>query len=74
MSLAIDAYISRVNGCPCGTTQIHLYQGPDTKEKQRDREKLLVFLKGSKKNKEALKRKRNEPSLYSHFDTVWRVR
>lgn len=34
MSLAVDAYISRVNGCPCGDTEIQLYHGPDSSEQQ----------------------------------------
>lgn len=72
MSLAVDAYISRVNGCPCGDTEIQLYRGPDSSEQQVVREKLLVFLKGSNKNKEALRRQ--DPTLYAHFQLIWTVR
>lgn len=46
MSLAIDACIHRVNGCPCGDSVIHLYHGADSTEQQEVREKLLVFWKG----------------------------
>ena len=49
--MAIDAYISRVDNCPCGDTTIRLYRG--AKSSQNTREKLIVFLKGSKKAKEA---------------------
>ena len=47
MDLAIEANIHRVNGCPCGKTVIHLFQGADSTEQQEMCDKLLVFLKGS---------------------------
>ena len=72
MSLAVDAYISRVNGCRCGGTEIQLYHGPDSSEQQVVREKLLIFLKGSKKKKEALHHQ--DPVLYAHFEVIWTVR
>ena len=34
MSMAIDAYISRVDGYPCGHTEIKLYKGADSTESQ----------------------------------------
>ena len=49
--MAIDADISRVDGCACGDTTIHLYRGAESN--QNVREKLLVFLKGSKKPKKS---------------------
>ena len=51
LSLAIDAYISRVDGCPCGDTTIKLYKGPDSTSRQKMHSKLTVFLEGSKKKK-----------------------
>ena len=76
MSLVVDAYISHKpcewHGCPCGDTEIQLYHGPDSSEQQVVREKLLVFLKGSNKNKEALRRQ--DPTLYAHFQLIWTVR
>jgi len=72
LSVAIDAYISRVDGCPCGDTTIHLYRGAESVNSQVDREKLLVFLKGSKREKEALKQ--NHPALFKQFQAVWKVR
>lgn len=55
MELAIDAYISRVNGTPCRTTAIQLFIGVTNSSHVRNRESLLIFLKGSKKEKERLK-------------------
>ena len=72
MSLAVDAYVSRVNGCPCGDTEIQLFRGPDSSEQQEAQEKLLIFLKGSNKNKEVLHCQ--DPTLYAHFKLVWTVR
>ena len=72
MALAIDAYISRVDGCPCGDTEIKLYRGPDTSDKQEVREKLLTFLKGSNKARSALCHQ--YPSLCSEFQRIWSIR
>jgi len=63
MSLAIDAYIHRVNGFPCGDSVIHLYRCADSAEQQEICEKLLVFLKGSNRSKSALRKQ--EPTLYA---------
>lgn len=72
MELAMDVYISRVNHCPCDDTQIHLFKGADSSELQEQRQHLQVFLKGSRKKKEELRRKK--PTLYSYFDKVWNVK
>jgi len=48
LSIAVDVCISRVNGCPCGDTTIYLYSSAESGNSQDKREKLLVFLKGSK--------------------------
>ena len=72
LNIAIDAYISRVNGCPCGGTSIQLYRGAESNDSQVVREKLLIFLKGSKKAKESLMRQ--SPTLYKQFEAVWKVR
>ena len=39
MNLAVDAYISRVDGCPCGNSIINLFRGADSSEQQLQREK-----------------------------------
>ena len=71
MNLAVDAYISRVDGCPCGNSKIYLFRGADSSEQQLQQEKLLVFLKGTKEKKEALAN--SDPSFHSHFDLIWKV-
>jgi len=67
-SVAIYAYISRLDGCACGDTTIHFYRG--AKSNQKVREKLLVFLKGSKKAKKALMI--DSPDLFVYFQAVWK--
>ena len=52
LSNAIDVYIDRVDGCPCGSTAIKLYRGSEESQELQDRDKLLIFLKGSKKQKD----------------------
>lgn len=47
MNLAIEAYINRVDGSPCGSAKIKLFPGPESSDEQAIRSKLLVFLKGS---------------------------
>ena len=54
MDLAIEAYIHRVNGCPCGETIIHLFRGADSTEQQETCDKLLVLIKGSNAKKRLL--------------------
>ena len=70
ISLAIDAYIHRVNKAPYGDTCIHLYKGPLSEEKQLKRAKLTKFLK-SKKGREELKCE--SPDLYEYFESIWTV-
>lgn len=71
LSLAISAYISRVDGCPCGDTTIKLYDGPIMEEHQDVSKKLDVFLKGSNEQKKLLREENS--SLYSHFQLVWDI-
>ena len=72
LEVAIDAYISRVNGTPCGNTTIQLYKGAKDSEHVKSRDNLLTFLKGSKKAKLILEQQ--EPEQYLYFKTVWDVR
>ena len=69
LSLAVDAYISRTDGCPCGDTEIKLYKGVHSPYHY---EKLQVFFKGSKQAKAELKRK--DPELFPQFEKVWNIR
>lgn len=72
MELATDVYISRVNGCPCGEGKIQLFRGADSTCLQDLRRKLLVFLKSSRREREALERE--HPQIYSYLSEVWTVR
>ena len=60
MMLAVEAYVNRVNGCPCGNSVINLYPGAVSTEHQEVREKLLIFLKGTKKARERERERRRE--------------
>ena len=72
LDVAIDAYISRVDGTPCGDTVIHLHKGAIDSEQVKYRSNLLTFLKGSNKAKLALKQR--EPEQYAFFQKVWDLR
>ena len=72
LSLAIDAYISRVDGTPCGETKIKLFQGSDSCKIQSICTGLEIFLKGSKKAKLLLQSQ--EPQLYAELETIWGIR
>ena len=65
MDLAITAYINRVDGCPCGDAKISLFKGAVSQEWQAKRRKQLVFLKGSKKQKQLLQLK--DSDMYFYF-------
>ena len=59
LDVAIDVYINRVNGAPCGESEIALYKGAidEHAERLQDRcHELLIFLKGLKKMKSTLKK------------------
>ena len=45
LDIAIDAYISRVDGAPCGNTPIHLYKGAMDSDDVKSRESLLSISK-----------------------------
>lgn len=70
LNSAIDIYIERCNGCSCGKTVIHLFKGVQADYEKR--EKLITFLKGTKRKKEQLKKE--HPTLYQHFSTIWNIR
>ena len=71
LELATDVYIKCVDGCPCGKTVIHLYRGANSSHLQEKRNDLTIFLKGSKKKKEQLKKEK--PELYEYFNKIWDV-
>ena len=72
LTLAISAYISRVDGCPCGDTTIKLFEGSREQQYHHASKKIEVFLKGSNKQKKALQKE--NPSLFSHFQKIWNIR
>ena len=75
LDVAIDVYINRVNGAPCGESEIALYKGAideHAKRLQDRRHKLLIFLKGLKKMKSTLKE--TKPNDYSYFEKIWFLR
>ena len=72
MDLAIDVYLSRVDGSPCGETTICLFKGADSSERQRIRPYLIQYLKGSNIQREALQAE--QPFLYTYFEKVWTLR
>ena len=69
---AIDAYVSRVNGCPCGDTQIHLFKGPDSKENQKLRDFFKIYAKGNEEEKMDLKN--NHPDEHRLIEDIWNLR
>lgn len=75
LNLAIDYYIKRVNGAPCGNGTITLLKGSSSefaKHASGRRQNLLTFLRGNKRDKEDLKQR--EPTMYAYFEEVWDVR
>lgn len=65
-------YVNRVDGCPCGETTIHLFKGADSTAEQETRKYILIYLKGTKSQREALKKEK--PSLYAYCEQVWQIR
>ena len=72
MNMAMDVYISRVNGSLSGETSISLFKGSDSTSWQQIRPSLIRYLKGSKKQKENLQTE--DPALYSYFEKIWKLR
>ena len=66
MDLATEVYMNRVNGCPCGKTNI--ISSKSTTD-QDNRKYSLIFLEGTRAEKKALKR--DKPSLYAYCEQVW---
>ena len=72
LHLAIQAYISRVDGCPCGDTTIKFYKGSESEEHHAISDKLDIFLKGSNKQRELLRKENSD--LFSRFKMIWDIR
>lgn len=69
---AIDVYISRVDGSPCASTEIHLFKGRSSDQHQKETDLLKIFLKGSKEKK--LKLAKENPVMFKKFEETWAVR
>ena len=63
-------------GVQVGDSVIHLYCGADSTEQQEVHvcEKLLAFLKGPNYSKSALHVRDQEPTLFAHFQLIWKIR
>ncbi len=72
LASAIDVYISRVDGTPCASTEIHLVKGAENNGYQEENKLLKVLRKGKKKEKEELKR--TYPEMYLQFEKIWKLR
>ena len=75
MEAALQVYLGRVNDIPFGSSVIKLYRDATDKratELKEQRQNLLVYLRGSKSAKAALKKK--EPNQYHYFEQVWNLR
>lgn len=72
LSSAIDVYISRVSGAPCGSKQIELYCGARSTEYQKENNLVKIFLKGNKAEKEALEKQHVE--LYAKIKRIWELK
>ena len=72
MEKATEVYINRANESPCGETCIHLLKGSDSSTEQALRVHVLQFLKGSKKQRENLKKECSE--AYDLIEKIWTIR
>lgn len=68
LSSAIDVYLSRVDGAPCATTEIHLFRGAESEAYQNENKLVKVFLKGSKAAKQELQK--NNPEMYMKISEI----
>ena len=72
---ATDVYIDRVSGSTFNGKEIHFTKGASDAQaiyNQSRSDHILVFLTGSKKQKAVLKKEQS--TLYSYFEEVWKVR
>ena len=72
LSSAIEIYISRVSGAPCGSAQIELYRGANSTEHQKENDLVKIFLKGNKAEKQALEEE--HPALYAKIKSIWELK
>ena len=68
MEAALKQYVEWVDGTPCMGTTIKLQRGASGNPFLDRRSHLLIFLKGSAKEKAELKKQ--DPEEYSYFESV----
>ena len=74
MKAAMDTYIARVDGAPCGSTAIHLFPGADgqlAREVLDRRPLVLQYLKGTTKQCEQLQK--DKPAEFEHISSAWAI-
>ena len=72
MEAALQQYIAHVDGTPCMGTTTSLHRGVGSHDLLERRKRLLVFLKGSARDRAELKK--TDPEEYEYFAKVWQVR
>ena len=75
LDMAINVYIDRVNGAPCGKSPISIFKG--AKDEHADklqgrRQDVLTFLNGTQKLRAELQAKK--PDEYNYFKKIWDLR
>ena len=68
-SAIIDVYLSRVDGAPCASNEIHLFHGTESATCRNENNLVKVFLKGSKKAKEELQT--DHPEMYRRISEIF---
>ena len=71
LEAVLEQYIEQVNSTPCMGTTISLCRGASDHTYLERRNRLLLFLKGTDKERKELKK---YPSDYDYFEKVWKVR
>lgn len=72
MEAALEQYVERVDSTPCMGTSISLHRGTSDHVLLDRRSRVLVFLKGSAREKAELRKR--DPREYEYFENVWKVR
>ena len=72
MDQATEIYMSRANGAPCSDTVIHLFKGADSSFNQDLRCNVFVYIKGTKSQKNSLRK--SKPDRWTFIEEIWQVR
>ena len=66
-----QATVSRCNGAPCGDARINLFKGADSAANQELRKDILIYLKGTKSEKQSLRQRKDK---WEFIDKIWQMR